>query len=103
MDLLTAKEGLIATASESLLSEGRRLLRDGTGVAPRGKGDGHRDLRGTSRDDNETWELLREWMLGRLSVELWLLSVRVSSVLVFLFSMISPPAMITGAILSIKN
>jgi hypothetical protein len=42
-------------------------------------------------------------MLGRLSVELWLLSVRVSSVLVFLFSMISPPAMITGAILSIKN
>jgi len=42
-------------------------------------------------------------MLGRLNVELWLLSMRVSSELAFLFSIISPPAMTTGAILSSRN
>jgi hypothetical protein len=42
-------------------------------------------------------------MLGRLKVELWLLSTRVSSELAFLFSTTSPPAMMTGAILSLRN
>lgn len=73
-------------------------------MAPRGKGDGHKPFRGASpRDDNDTWELFRDSMLGRLKVELWLLSVRVRSELVFLFSTTSPPAMMTGAILSIKK
>jgi hypothetical protein len=102
-DLLRARVGFIVRASESLLSEGRRLLSGGACVAPRGNGDGQRRFRGTSRDDKETWELLRDSILGRLKVELWLLSVRVSSELVFLFSTTSPPAMMTGAILSIKN
>ena len=34
---------------------------------------------------------------------LWLLSVRLSSALVFLFSTISPPAITTGAMRSAKN
>lgn len=42
-------------------------------------------------------------MLGRLRAELWLLSMRVRSELVFLFSMTSPPAMMTGATRSIRN
>ena len=42
-------------------------------------------------------------MLGRLKVELWLLSMRASSELAFLFSTTSPPAMMTGAILSLRN
>jgi hypothetical protein len=103
MDLLRAKVGLVPGASESLLSEGRRLLNEGACVTPRGKGDGHSVVRGASRDDSETWELFRDSMLGRRKVELWLLSVRANSELAFLFSMISPPAMMTGAILSIRN
>jgi len=46
---------------------------------------------------------LREWRLGRLKVLLWLLSVRDNSELVFLFSTTSPPAIMTGAILCIRN
>lgn len=42
-------------------------------------------------------------MLGRRKLELWLLSMRVNSELVFLFSMTSPPAMMTGAILALKK
>jgi hypothetical protein len=69
-DLLRAKVGFIVRASESLLSDGRRLLREGACVVPRGNGDGHRPFRGDSRDDNETCELLRDSMLGRLKAEL---------------------------------
>jgi len=90
-------------ASESLLSDGRRLLSEGVCVVLRGNGDGQRVLCGASRDDSETWEPFLESMLGRLKVELWLLSTRVSSELAFLFSTTSPPAMMTGAILSLKN
>jgi hypothetical protein len=58
MDLLKAKVGFMVTASESLLSDGRRLLSEGVCDALRGNGDGHRVLRGPSRDESETWELL---------------------------------------------
>jgi hypothetical protein len=51
IDLLRAKVGFMVTASESLLSDGRRLLSEGACEALRGKGDGHRVLRGASRDD----------------------------------------------------
>jgi hypothetical protein len=103
MDRRTAKVGFIVRASESLLSDGRRLLREGVCAPWRGKGDGHRVLRGASREEVEAWEPLREWKLGRLSVVLWLLSVRANSELVFRFSTTSPPAMMTGAILDIRN
>src|SRR5262249_52367466 len=55
-------------------------------------------------DVDDTCELLLDSTLGRpKEAKLWLLSVRLSSELVFLLSITSPPAMITGFILSVRN
>src|SRR3569833_487967 len=52
-DLRKARVDFMARASESLLSDGRRLPRDGACEAERGKAEGHSVFR-PSRDDNDT-------------------------------------------------
>jgi hypothetical protein len=102
---LNASVDFTTTASESLLSDGLRLsMDDVVWTIPRGKAEGQRVLGETSRGDRETCEPFFNSMLGLLAAQLWLLSVGVNSELVvFLFSITSPPAMTTGAILSIRN
>ena len=98
MDLRNAMVGFIMTASESLLSDGRRELADGCGRA-----EGHNVCRAPLPEDNETDEPFCEVAFDLMNGTLWLLSVRVKSELVFRFSTISPPAMTTGFIRSRKN
>lgn len=89
----------IVSASESLLSDGRRLLTEGAWTEFRGNGEGHNVKRGSWLDDIDAVEST----LGRRQLMLWLLSVRPKSAPVFLFSIISPPAMMTGAMRSAKK
>jgi hypothetical protein len=53
IDLLKARVDFIARASESLLSEGRRLPTDWAWLDPRGKAEGHRVKRAESLDDSD--------------------------------------------------
>ncbi len=92
----------MARPSESLLSDGRRLAKDGACDGGRGKTEGH-SVRRSSRDDSEACELLRDCTMGWAGPKLWLLSVRLNSVLVFRFLMISPPAMTTGCMRSMRK
>jgi hypothetical protein len=65
MDLLKARVDFIASASESLLSEGRRLPKDGALGAVLGNADGQRVCRGApSLEDMETCELFLDPRLG---------------------------------------
>jgi hypothetical protein len=79
-DLRNASVDFIANASESLLSEGRRRP-----------------------EDRETCDPFFDSMLGLLKGRLRLLSDRLISELVFLFSTTSPPAMTTGLIRSMRK
>jgi len=65
-DLLKARVDLIVTASESLLSEGRRLLTEGACIEFRGNGEGHKVNRGSSLDEIERREPSFESTLGLL-------------------------------------
>ena len=98
----------MAADSESLLSDGRRLwpaTADRVLVWPRGNAEGQRvAARRPPPDDKDDCDPFLELDGGLVGPALlWLLSVRVSSKLVFLFWMTSPPAMTTGAILSARK
>jgi hypothetical protein len=58
---------------------------------------------GDSRDETEVWESFLKPSPDTACDRLWVLSLRLISVLVFRFSITSPPAMTTGAILCIRN
>lgn len=74
-DLLKAKVDFMVTASESLLSDGRR---DRTGS--RGNGDGQSVCLGSTGEESDTADPLREELtLAPVRERLWLLSVRLSS------------------------
>ena len=58
IDLLKARVDFIARASESLLSEGRRLPIDGAWLVSRGNADGHSVSRVDPFEDSDMRELL---------------------------------------------